>query len=462
MSLAEAFAPPKLDTPPMFLHQVASEQFYRDHPEVFNTSEPGTGKTRAWLEWFRGHREEGGGKGLVLCPKSIMRAAWLNDATRWTPELRVSVATAENRREGLSAEADLVIVNHDAVRSMVKDPTLLPKGFDTFNIDESGAYKSPTAQRSKAALRLLSKFEFRTAMNGTPTPKGPLDLWHQMLLVDRGSRLGQNYYRFRSLTCTPEKVNPHQPHVNWVPKPGIMEALADLIEDITIRYQLEDVIDMPERVVQTLTYTPSAKHLAAYEELRKHQQTLSEKGEVVSAIHAGALRTKLLQMCSGAVYDDNRCAVTFDSGRYELIADLVEARAATLVGFQYKHTRDALEAEFKKRKIKYGLIDGSVTNLDARTETVRRFEAGELQTVLAHPMAAGHGLTLVRANAVIWASPTDRPDLWTQFNARIYRAGQKKRTEIIKIAAANTVEEKAYRHLAEEVSNEEAFLDLLS
>jgi SNF2 family DNA or RNA helicase len=462
MNLAAAFSPPKLDVPPMFQHQVESVQFYRDNPGVFNTSDPGTGKTRAYLEWFREHREEGGGKGLVLCPKSIMRAAWLNDAARWTPELRVSIATAENRREGLHADADLVIVNHDAVRSMVKDPTLLPKGFDSFNIDESGAYKSPTSMRSKAARKLLDRFEFRTAMNGTPAPNGPLDLFFQMLLVDKGERLGENFYAFRARTCSPEKVAPHLPHINWMPKPGIMEALADLIEDVTIRYALTDVIDMPDRVVQTLNFVPSAKHLKAYEELRKYQLTVTDTGETVNAIHAAALRTKLLQCMSGAAYNEDHDVITFDSARYELIGDLVEARAATLVGFQYRHTRDALVAEFKKRKIKYGVIDGSVPSMDERTEIVRRFEHGDLQVVLAHPQSAGHGLTLVRASTVIWASPTDRSDLWTQFNARIFRAGQKKRTEVIRICAAGTVEEKAYDQLTRKVSNEEALLELLT
>lgn len=161
------------------------------------------------------------------------------------------------------------------------------------------------------------------------------------------------------------------------------------------------------------------------------------------------------------MYDSQKVAQSITTDRYNLVIDLVEQREASLVAFMFTHQRDALIAEAKKRGLRYGLIDGSVPG-NERSTVVDRFQAGHLDVIFAHPASAGHGLTLTRANAVIWASPTDNAEHWTQFNARIYRAGQTKRTEVIKIIARDTIEEKAFDNLTRKLTNQEALLEMLT
>ena len=461
MNQAAAFIPKTPDIPPPFDHQRESVEFYTSAPHVFNMSDPGSGKTRAWLDWFAAHRDSGGGAGLVLCPKSIMTAAWENDARKYTPHLRVSVATAERRRDALKPGADLYVLNHDAVRALIKEPKLLPAGVDAFNIDESTAFKRATSQRSKAAFKLLKPFERRVIMSGTPAPQGVLDLWHQALIVDLGERLGTSYFKFRQTVCDPIQVGPHQNHVKWEEKPGALDAVIDLISDITLRYKLEDCIDMPDRVEYFVDFPLSPKHRQQYTELKDQALLMFKTGNYIDAIHAASMRIKLLQLLSGAVYDSQRVAQSINTDRYNLVIDLVEQREASLVAFMFTHQRDALIDEAKKRGLRYGLIDGSVPG-NERSAVVDRFQAGHLDVIFAHPASAGHGLTLTRASAVIWASPTDNAEHWTQFNARIYRAGQTKRTEIIKVIARDTIEEKAFDNLTRKLTNQEALLEMLT
>jgi len=287
-----------------------------------------------------------------------------------------------------------------------------------------------------------------------------LDLWHQMLVLDDGERLGESYWRFRAMTCEPVQVGPHQNHVQWAEKPGAMDAVADLISDIVIRYQLEDVLDMPENVSYFVDFPMTPAHRAAYEELRTQGLLLTKDGGLINPVHAASMRTKLLQVLSGAVYNDAGVAKEFASERYELILDLVEARSASLVAFQYSHQKDHLVAEAQKRGIKHGVIDGSVS-MEDRTKIVEQFQDGKLQAVFAHPATAGHGLTLTRGVATIWAGPTDNAEYFKQFNHRIYRAGQKQRTETIKIIARDTVEDRAFDNLERKLSTQDAFLNLV-
>ena len=81
--------------------------------------------------------------------------------------------------------------------------------------------------------------------------------------------------------------------------------------------------------------------------------------------------------------------------------------------------------------------------------------------MFCHPQAAGHGLTLTKANSIIWASPTYNAEHFEQFNGRIYRAGQTQKVEIILIAARHTWEPTVYKKLTSKLARMEELLNIL-
>ena len=81
--------------------------------------------------------------------------------------------------------------------------------------------------------------------------------------------------------------------------------------------------------------------------------------------------------------------------------------------------------------------------------------------LLCHPQSASHGLTLTRANTVIWCSPTYNAEHYQQFNQRIYRAGQTQKTETILIQAKNTWEPEVYKKLNTKLGRMENLLNIL-
>jgi SNF2 family DNA or RNA helicase len=70
-----------------------------------------------------------------------------------------------------------------------------------------------------------------------------------------------------------------------------------------------------------------------------------------------------------------------------------------------------------------------------------------------------HGLTLTRANTIIWASPTNSLELYLQANARITRSGQGQNTFIVHIAATRA-EQQVYNRLRRKETLQGALLDL--
>ncbi|QIB67115.1 helicase-related protein [Kineobactrum salinum] len=111
------------------------------------------------------------------------------------------------------------------------------------------------------------------------------------------------------------------------------------------------------------------------------------------------------------------------------------------------------------------MIDGDLTG-STRTTKVQKivddFQNGKLRVIFAHPKSAGHGLTLTRGTTTIWASPTYNAEWFQQFNARIYRKGQTRKTETLCIAALGTKEEDVYAQLFNKVSNMNELLGLFA
>lgn len=436
-----------------FEHQKVTSDFIVNNKHVLITSDPGTGKTRSVLDAYA---QRNTGRMLVLAPLSILEASWGDDIEKFQPNLTYAVAYSKNREKAFLGTEDIVITNHDAVKWIKKNYHVLC-GFDTLVIDEFTAFKNKDSQRSKACLKIAEAFTHRIAMSGTPNSNTILDIWHPTLIVDGGQRLGHRFYSFRSSVCT-SRFNGFANE--WCDKPDAQEIVAAALSDINIRYELENCIDMPEQTIRTMYVQLPKKIRHQYEALTDDSVLYTTKG-TINAVHAGARVKKLLQLCTGAVYNEDGQAITIHDERYDLVMQLVEERKQSLVAFNWRHEKDALVQKAEKLGISYAVIDGSVA-ASKRKEIVDRMQAGQLQVVFAHPQSAGHGLTMTKANTIIWASPTYNAEHYQQFNRRIYRAGQTQKTEIIQIAARDTWETDVYEKLAGKLEKMEDLLGILN
>lgn len=428
---------------PLFAHQEQSLKVMKKQPKVFDMSDPGSGKTRVGIEAFAARRRKKGKCLLVLAPKSLLVAAWHNDFGKFAPDMHCVVATAANREAAFNIEADVYITNHDAAVWLAKQKPIFFKKFDTLEIDESTAYKHHTSARSKAVAKIAKHFEYIRLATGTPTSNGICDLWHQMMILDKGVRLGSSFFGFRSAACNPQQVGPGTQHMKWIDKPNIENIVGALIKDVVIRHRFEDCVDIPPNHKYSVSYTLDKKHRAIYEEMEE-EQLLLLKGKAITAINAAAVYTKLLQIASGAVYSGKgEDYALVDTKRYEMVLDLVEARQHSVVFFQWKHQRDELVREAAKRKISFAVFDGNTSD-KARPQIVKDFQEGQLQVIFAHPQSAGHGLTLTKGTATIWASPTINLEHFAQGWKRVHRIGQTEKTETIVVVAEGTRDEKVW------------------
>ena len=438
--------------PAPYAHQQSTTDFIINTKQCLITSDPGTGKTRAVLD---AHAILGG-KTLVLAPLSILEAAWGEDINKFQPNIKYGVAYAKNRTKVFEdGTYDMVITNFEAVNFLQKNPQYC-KQFDTIVIDEFTAFKNREAKRSKNLNKIISYFTNRIAMSGTPNSNTILDIWHPVYLIDGGERLGSRFYAFRHQACTP-KFNGFANE--WIDKPGIEETVANKLSNISIRYALSDCMDLPDNIVRTVN-TRLTPNVQKQYKLLADESVLYTKSGTVNAVHAAARVKKLLQLVTGAVYDEDGVVQFVHQERYDIVMTLVAQRAHSLVAFNWKHERDALVEIAQKEGISYEIIDGSVKP-EKRSDIVARYQAGHIKVLFCHPQSAGHGLTLTKANTVIWCSPTYNAEHYQQFNQRIYRAGQTQKTETILIQARNTWEPEVYKKLNTKLGRMENLLHIL-
>ena len=445
--------------PKRWSHQEKTLRLLRRSPMVFDASDAGTGKTRPAIEAWAERRRKGGGKALVLAVKSSLEVVWRDEASKWAPDFLCVTAYASNRDSAFAADADIYITNTDATKWLAKQKPAFFRDFDTLIVDESSYYKHRTSQRSKALASIRRHFQHIELMSGTPNSNTILDIWHQAFVLDGGQRLGTSFFRFRSIVCTPVQVGPKREHVRWDDKPHATAAVFDLLKDVSIRHEFDDCMDIPPNRVRRIHYPLPPKLRAQYEKL-KDDAILTLEKENITGVNKAALRSKLLQVCSGAAYTHDSEYSLLDTGRYALLADLIEERDHSITFFVWRHQRDELIKELEHRKLSFAILDGTVAQKD-RTRVVKAYQAGEYRTLLMHPKTGAHALTLTRGTAVIWASPIYEADLLKQGIHRIRRGSQTKRTETVLVEASGTVEGIVYGQLDAKTGRMMDLLDML-
>ncbi|NDG53402.1 MAG: DEAD/DEAH box helicase [Flavobacteriia bacterium] len=294
--------------PAAYEHQSKTSDFILANKRCLITSDPGTGKTRSVLDAITNQP----GKTLVLAPLSILEASWAEDIQKFQPSIKYGIAYAKNRKKIFEdTELEMVITNFEAVNFLCKNPHYL-KGFSTLVIDEFTAFKNREAQRSKNLKSIIHHFNNRIAMSGTPNSNSILDLWHPVYLIDDGKHLGDRFWSYRSQVCTP-KFNGFANE--WIDKPGIEQVVADKLSDISIRYALTDCIDLPDNIVRNV-YTKLSPQISKLYKTLAEESVLYTRTGTINAINAAARVKKLLQLVSGAIYDEEGNATSIRKTRW--------------------------------------------------------------------------------------------------------------------------------------------------
>ena len=245
----------------------------------------------------------------------------------------------------------------------------------------------------------------------------------------------------------------------WKPRAEATQIVHKILQP-AIRFEKRQCIDLPP-----LTFVdrdaPLTPQQAKYYAKLKKEALLQADGEEVSAVNAGAMLNKLLQISGGAVYTDTREVVEFDvTSRLKVVNEVIdETSNKVLVFVPFTHTIELLDKYLTNNGVSCAVINGAVP-VHKRDEIVRDFQTtNNIKVLLIQPKAASHGLTLTAADTIIWYAPCNSVETYLQANARIDRPGQVNKMTIIHITGS-PVESKVYWLLRNNINVHEKTVDL--
>lgn len=417
----------------------------------------GTGKTRSALWAYDFLRIEGDAhRMLVVAPLSTLERTWAREIFGHFPHLRYAVLHGDKDkrlRRLADMTVDIYIINHDGVSVIFKE-LVARTDIDVLCLDELGAYRNGSSQRNKTMRKLAATKARVWGMTGTPTPNEPTDAWGQaMVVTPMTTNFTMRGFRERTMLKITE--------FKWVPKPTAQEEVHKLLQP-SVRFSLDDVVELPECVMQEEPVTMGAEQAKTYEQLRKHLHMMHEKGELTVA-NAGVLTNKLLQVSLGWVYTDNRGVIALDNApRMEILNEKIESCSEKVIVFvPFTHALEGV-AEYLRGKGHTAKIVSGDTPAGLRGKIFTAFQdTDEPRVLVAHPACMAHGLTLTRANTIIWFGPYPNNEIFTQANARITRVGQNHK-QLVVMLAGSEVERRLYRRLRDKLSTQNVLLDMFA
>ena len=125
------------------------------------------------------------------------------------------------------------------------------------------------------------------------------------------------------------------------------------------------------------------------------------------------------------------------------------------MAYWFKHDLARITERLQKLRIPFSRLDNS--------DSIRRWNAGELPVALIHPASAGHGLNLqAGGSCLVWFGLTWSLELYQQTNARLWRQGQNAPTVVVQhIVAKDTIDERILKVLSSKDSTQAALIDVV-
>jgi SNF2 family DNA or RNA helicase len=325
-------------------------------------------------------------------------------------------------------------------------------GFDLIVVDEANAVKSVQTERWKALASLVKPNTRLWLMTGTPASQSPLDAFGLAKLVNPDG-VPRFFGSFR------DKVMIKVTQYKWVPRQNAQEIVHAALQP-AIRFTKDECLDLPDMLYTTRDIPLTPQQQKYYDAIRKQMMTIAAGAEI-SASNAAGMLNKLLQISQGAAYTDNRDVVSFDmSNRFRELVDVIEQTSnKVLVFVPFRHSLEVLQEDLLREGYTVEAIHGDVSP-NRRAEIIKQFQSeDDPRILLLVPQATAHGITLTRADQVVWWGPVPSTEIYMQANARAHRAGQTNKVTVTHLQGS-PVEKRMYHMLQNKIDLHLSLVDL--
>jgi SNF2 family DNA or RNA helicase len=498
----------------LYAYQRADLVFLISNGVSLLANEPGLGKTGVVIRTIQVMRALGLNPFpvLIVAPNSLKHTVWADELRAWAPELSFTVVDggAIARRKQLAEDTQVKIVNWESLRlhsrlarfgqQELTPAEKTPKELNTLAprfvaFDEAHKAKDPNAKQTKAAWALADGATYKVAMTGTPVASNLGDLWSLLRLLDGVAFPAKTKFVSRYAEQT---LNYFGGNVITGLRPDTKAELFRVVNPMMRRVPKSAALPQlpPKLPVQYRQTSMSPKQAKAYKDMEdQFMAVLDQKGsedgrELLTAAGTLAQLTRLIQFSSATAELTEPYEVTrkvkwggspkdLNDGRYvlnedgtvktmvEIIQDVVLADpsakvddlmelldemgdAPLVVAAVSRQLIELAAARLEKEKISHGLITGAQSPME-RKDAVDRFQSGKNRVILLTLGAGAEGITLTRADTMLFMQRSWSAIQNSQAEDRIHRIGAEihQSIRIIEQITPKTVEERKLLLLAE-------------
>jgi len=405
--------------PPLDHQKIAIEELLKNKKYIL-ADDMGLGKTTSTII---ASLETGAKKILIICPASL-KINWQREYQLYS-EKTSYVCEGKNYSE----DAEIVIMNYDIIKNFHdskdrKNSIILNSKFDLVIIDEAHYIQNVQAQRTKLINDLVRDIERLWLLTGTPMTSRPINYFNLLSLVD--SPVAKNWMAYVVRYCAGYqfKVGPRK--VWNVMGASNLEELRDRTSATVLRRLKEDVLDLPDKIITPVYLRLRSK---MYEEVMGDYYNWYDKNPDESK-NLSIQFTKLTQVRQ--VIADEKTQHTI-----ELAENIVEQGKKVIIFCNFTKSLEVICNHFGKSAVR---LDGSMSKIQ-RQDAVDRFQEDEkVKVFVGNIKAAGVGITLTAAEAVIMNDLSFLPSDHSQSEDRAYRYGQKNNVLVYYPIFENTIE----------------------
>lgn len=369
-------------------------------------ADTGAGKTTILLHVIEKRQQ----KFIVAAPPKVV-GNWGVEAKKWGSPLKVvALIGNQNQRAALmQQDYDVLVVSLNNLDWLLKQP----HGCTGILVDElsKAAGKQTTALKRKLTDQLTTRY----GMTATPVSENFEKLYSMFRIIDKGATFGTRKDAYFAKYFYAKDYRGYDLALREGAEAEIMEKAAPLL----LHLDYVKARELPKKTEQELVFDMPADTRKLYDQMREDLLVETSSDSVATAPNLAVLSSKLRQLASGFIMDEDSQPKEFDNARAVAATKFIESvKAPTLVIYEYDYQRTALERSLSVPFVSvYGGSDRGA---------IDKFKRGEVEVIIAQFNTLSHGVDGLQhiCSNLLFYQPIWSADATEQSIGRIWRQGQ--------------------------------------
>ena len=403
-------------------------------------NEPRTGKTPTMITVLKALNKK---VNIVICPSSLV-FNWAKEFQKWYPECLVYPVNGTKKQRQVTYDNfhEVVSVTRDkAVLIISKDTWKMEKElqewkFDVAIVDEAHFLRNWKSKQSESIFNLKSKVKY--ALTGTPAVKHGSDIYGLLHFINPDAfpsywQFTDRYWNILDNGWGKDVAEP---------KKNREEELLNLMAMNSVQRKRKEVMQwLPAQTRQTISVQMGKKQTSYYDKMLDTFEVWDEKEKHgVDTLNVLSQLMRLRQIC----LDPRLLGFKEVGAKTTALLEFAEEMSEPfIVMTMFSSYFELVKGDLEKLGKRVAIIDGSVSK-QARQRVVEMFQKGKIDILLANIIAAGTGLTLDRADTIVFMDKSFSPADNEQAQDRIVPTTDDRYhpINIISFVAEGTVDER--------------------